>query len=165
MLLVVQVIGVLAGALVLGAIVAGRPTRRSLALAAPLVCAGFACVLLGATLYPTARNALAERARKASAPAENAELVPGKSADAEVDFVEWVKPRLRRGETFHLATDDVRGYQWTSYRLLPNLLAGPDDADVIIFYDRDPDPSEYDAASFTEPERYEDGFAIARRRQ
>lgn len=163
MLLAAQTLGVLAGALALGAILAGRLTRRSLALAAPLVCAGFACVLLGATLYPTARNLLAERARKASAPAGAAELLPGKSADAEVDFVEWVKSRLRRGETFHLATDDVRGYQWTSYRLLPNLLTGSADADVIVFYDRDPDPSEYDAGSFTEPERYEDGFAIARR--
>jgi hypothetical protein len=165
MLLAAQVLGVVAGAVALGALAGGRLTRRSLAFAAPLVPAALACVLLGAMLYPAARNAVFEAERRPSIPAEERELVPGKSADADVEFVEWVRSQLEPGETVAVLTDSVRGYQWATYRLLPNMTTSPDRADVLVFYEQEPDEDDYDASGFESPSSFEgdEDFAVARR--
>lgn len=162
MLLAVQLAGVLAGACVLAAALGGRLDRRGLALGGAVVPVGLACVLLGATLYPTARNLLVEAQRNAAVTPQEADLIPGKSADVEVDFVEWARSQIPRGESFHVVTDDVDGYQWITYRLLPGLVTSADRADWIVFYGK-VDPSDYDATRFESPRTFQDGFAVARR--
>jgi hypothetical protein len=166
-LLLLQVLGVLAGAGLLAAVGGRGLGPRSYALAAALVPVGAACVLLGGSLWPTTRNMLAERARQAAIPPAEAELAPGKSANAKVDFVEWARQRIPPGEKIYVFAGDSEGYQWTTFRLLPDLAVDrPEDADWLVFYDQEPDESgDYDPSQFEAPEEFEDGFAVARRAQ
>jgi hypothetical protein len=164
-LLMLQVLGALAGAALLAAMLGRGAGRRSFALAAALVPVGVACVLVGGSLWPTTRNILAERARQAAISPAERQLAPGKSANANVAFVEWARQRIPRGDTFYVLANDAEGFQWATYRLLPNLAVDqPQRADWLVFYDQEPgDSDKYDPSLFGAPEEFEDGFAVARR--
>lgn len=165
MLVLFEVLGVLAGALVLAGIVSGGVGRRSFARAAAVVPAALACTLLGTGLWPTVRNIVAEGARQAALPAEEAQSAPGRSADVEIDFVDWAKQRVGPDQTFYVLGGE-RGLQWTTFRLLPALAVDqPEDAEWLVFYDREPEEAdEYDPARFQAPEVFDEGFAVAHRR-
>lgn len=166
MLLFLEVLGVLAGAVLLAALAGQGVSRRSFALGAALVPAALACVLLGASLWPTTRNILAERARNAATPPAEAQLAPGRSADVDVEFVEWARERIPPGETIHVLPGDEEGFQWITYRLLPSLAVDrPEEAEWLVFYDREPDDEDYPSEDFDDPERFEEGFAVAERDQ
>lgn len=164
MLLLFEVLGVLAGAALLAAIVGRGVGRRSFALGAAIIPAAVACAVLGTGLWPTTRNVLAERASQAALSPQEAQSAPGRSADVEIDFVEWAREQIPAGETFLVVGED-RGQQWTTFRLLPNLAVDrPEDADWIVFYGEDPEDADaYDPSAFGEPEEFDDGFAVARR--
>ena len=164
MLLFLEVLGVLAGAVLLAALAGQGVSRRSFALGAALVPAALACVLLGASLWPAIRNMIAEAARDAAmAPAE-AQLAPGRSADVEVEFVEWARERIPPGATIHVLPGDEEGFQWVTFRLLPSLAVDrPEEAEWLVFYDREPDDEDYPSEDFDDPERFEEGFAVAER--
>lgn len=164
MLLFLEVLGVLAGAVLLAALAGQGVSRRSFALGAALVPTALACVLLGASLWPAIRNIVAEGMRDAALPPAAAQLAPGRSADVEVEFVEWARERIPPGATIHVLPGDEDGMQWVTFRLLPSLAVDdPEQAEWLVFYDREPDEEDYPSEDFDDPERFDDGFAVAER--
>ena len=164
MLLFLEVLGVLAGAVLLAALAGRGVSRRSFALGAALVPAALACVLLGASLWPTTRNILAQRTRDAALAPAAAQLAPGHSADVDVEFVEWARERIPPGATIHVLPGDEKGFQWVTYRLLPSLAVDrPEEAEWLVFYDHEPDEGDYPLEDFEDPEEFEEGFGVAKR--
>jgi hypothetical protein len=167
--LLVQVAGVAAagGVLVLALRLAGRrlaPAAGVGVLALALV--GAATLLRLPRTVDDLRDSRRNHARLTSAAVEaaGARRYPGLEIDAA--FFDWVATRVPPRASFFIVTQPRHqsSYQWGTFRLLPRLATErADQADWIVFYDRDPrnrGPAAYDARTL---ELYRPGFGIARR--
>jgi hypothetical protein len=89
------------------------------------------------------------------------------NADLRVGFADWIRRRLKPGDTFYIVPAKARAdpavYQWFTYRLVPSIASeGPDGADWLIFYDTSPARSGFSARLDGTPEQYEPNYSIAR---
>lgn len=164
MLLLLQVVGVLAGAALACALWTGRigrdRFRRSTVALSVLVLA----LLVAVSLWPTAAGLLRERSRDAALSEEQIELTGGEAAGVNVDFVEWIRPQLGLGDTFHVPDEDPIAYQWITYRLLPHLATNSEEgADWLVFHGSDSSEIGEEREAFGPPREFAPGFAIRRR--
>jgi hypothetical protein len=91
------------------------------------------------------------------------------NADLRVGFADWIRRRLKPGDSFYIVPAKARAepavYQWFTYRLLPSVASEkPDGADWLIFYDTSPARSGLTARLDGAPEQYEPNYSIARTR-
>jgi hypothetical protein len=94
-------------------------------------------VLAVGNLWSTAGTLDDNRAAASNLSEGDAAVAGGKQYGLKVDFIEWIRHRLRRGETYFVPASHSPElvFQWLTYRLLPNRAVDrPGDADVIVFY-------------------------------
>ena len=145
--------------------------RRSFAavVAVPVVVASLVAL-------PGLRTAIDElgdtRERNLALSSAQAQVQAGAMYGARTDFIDWVRRRMRRGDTYHLlripgaqpAAIRSAIFQWSTYQLTPHLLVRrPQDADWLILYGRPPGIG-YPAALFGAPRRFGPGLFLLRRR-
>lgn len=134
-------------------------------------------VVVAALLAPPAlRSAVLElekaRDRNLKLTSAQAQLQGGAPHGARTDFIEWVRARLRPGDTYHLPripgtqhpATRTAIFQWATYQLTPHLLVDDArEADWLILYNRSPGAG-YPAAQFGPPRRFDRGMYLLRRR-
>ena len=145
--------------------------RRSFAavVAVPVVVASLVSL-------PGLRTAIDElgdaRDRNLALTKAQAEVQGGAAYGARTDFIDWVRRRMRHGDTYHLlkipgaqpAAIRSALFQWSTYQLTPHLQVGrPRDADWLILYGRPPGVG-YPAGLFGPPRRFDSGLFLLRRR-
>jgi hypothetical protein len=166
MLLLLQVAGVLVAGAVVAALVFGGARPAAVRGAVVVLAVAFAYLAFWSHVWSIGKTFNDQRRQWAAESPAQAE-VAGTPADAVLNasFAEWIRARLRRGETFYLLpspTRDTAVVQWFTFRLLPNLSSKrPRDADVLVFYDTTPRAAGYGALA----ERllsYQPKYAIAR---
>ena len=110
-----------------------------------------------------------ERRSHANLSAQAAAYADISLGGASKPFLEFVRARLKPGETYAIAPAkalaDVTVKQWTSYVLVPNLLSDEEHADAIVIYSREPRSVDYDRKRFPVLEEFQRGYAIALRRK
>jgi hypothetical protein len=161
-----QVLGLLLAALLLSATVWGKVTRAGAATG--LVAASLtAALLFSSSIGEVLAGFDQRREETARIPPFEAATRGGANLGVDAPFVEWVRERVRPGETFYLLPDglklDEATYQWTTWRLTPNVAATRvEDADVLIFFEA-PGSLRYPAGEFGLPLRFAPDRALARR--
>jgi hypothetical protein len=149
---------------------APAPRRSFVAVVAiPVVVAA----LLG---LPALRSAIDElgdaRDRNLTLTSAQAQVQAGAGYGARTDFIDWVRSRMRPGDTYHLPPipgaqpPAIRSaiHQWSTFQLTPFLLVErPRDADWLILYGRAPGAG-YPAALFGPPRRFDAGLYLLKRR-
>ncbi len=89
--------------------------------------------------------------------------------NANMPFLSFVRANLADGQSYALAPaesrDDVFVRQWSSYVMIPHLLADEQEADLLVIFNADPESVDYDRERFPELVEFEPGYAIARRAQ
>ena len=145
--------------------------RRSFAavVAVPVVVAS----LVALPALRTAVDDLSDsRDRNLALSSAQAQVQGGATYGVRTDFIDWVRRRMRPGDTYHLpripgaqpAAIRSAIFQWSTYQLTPHLLVGrPQDADWLILYGRPPGIG-YPAALFGPPRRFDSGLFLLRRR-
>jgi hypothetical protein len=171
MVLLLQVLGVLAGALVISAFVRGdsrglRPDPPAIAIVAAIA----GCILFWGQAWSVGSELNGERKHLAATRAFDAFVAPGVSQGQNVRFLEWARKRMPRGDTFAIMPADMWQqadmfipYQWSTYQLSPHRSVAPQDADWLVFYGTAPEALDYDRRAFDPPVKYGPGFALARR--
>ena len=91
------------------------------------------------------------------------------NADLRVGFADWIRRRLKAGDSFYLVPATARAdpavYQWFTYRLIPSVESKrPDGADWLIFYDTSPARSGFSGQLDGALQQYEPNYSIARLR-
>lgn len=108
-----------------------------------------------------------ERSGYASLTVEQAAYSDARLGNANMPFLEFVRGNLGAGQSYALAPaksrDDVFVRQWSSYVMIPHLLADEQDADLLVIFNADPKSVKYDRKRFPELQEFAPGYAIARR--
>ena len=100
-----------------------------------------------------------------------AQVQGGAVYGARTDFIDWVRARMRAGDSYHLPPIPGRQpaalrsaiRQWSTYQLTPHLLVGPGEADWLILYGRLPGAG-FPTGSFGPPRKFDDGLYLLKRR-
>jgi hypothetical protein len=172
MALLLQVLGVLAGGLVISAFFRGGSRGPNLdPRAVAVVVAVAASLLFWANVLGAGKAFNNERKSLAALSSFDASVEPGADNGQNVAFLEWARKRMHPGDTFAIEpadlwqrVDQFIPYQWSVYQLSPHRSVAESDADWLVFYGTQPEAAPYDKSRFGPPLKYSAGFAIARSR-
>jgi hypothetical protein len=171
MALLLQVAGVLVAALLVSALVSGRPFRPRLERSAVVVIAAVAATLLFlGHVRGEVNDFRTEHKLLAGVSAFDAYTALGTRYGQNVAFLKWARQRMGGGDTFaimppdmFLRVDQFVPYQWSVFQLMPHRSVSPGDADWLVFYGTSPADVNYDERQFAAPIKYGHVFAVARR--
>jgi hypothetical protein len=115
--------------------------------------------------FASARNS--ERKQYAKADPVAQRFMDAASGDSNQAFLNFVRPKLGRGDTFAIAPaaklDDQFVRQWTTYVLSPHLLVQPENADWLLILSSNPKTVSYDRQAFGKSFQFDKKNLLLRR--
>jgi hypothetical protein len=170
--LLLQVAGVLGAALIISALVRGRPLRPRLERSTVAFIAAVAATLLFlGHVRGDVNDFRTERKALAGVSSFDAYTADGANNGQNVAFLKWARQRMGGADTFAMMpadmvvrVDQFVPYQWSLFQLMPHRSVAPGDADWLVFYGTSPADVNYDKRQFAAPIEYSPFFAAAKRR-
>jgi hypothetical protein len=158
-----QLLGCVGAVVLIGLLVHGDTSRRTIAVSA----AGLAAVVVALVgiqgLWTTAQTqrALAKSQRRQTEAQVN--TAGGRAIGVNADFVEWIVTQAGPHDSWYLVGQDPTVIQWLSYRMMPRLTAErPQKGTWLVFYNTTPRKAGYRRAQLSDLRKYQPRYEIAR---
>jgi hypothetical protein len=166
MILVLEVAAFLAAGAVVATVWSRSASFSAIATALAPMAVAFGYIVFASHVWQTS-SAFADQRRQWVKLTPAQQELAGAPTPAD-PFVEWIRGRIRPGETFYIVPSpnvDEAVRQWFTYRLLPHFETDrPQDADLLIFYFTTPKQSGLSRLVAGPVEKLDNDSLIARTR-